>query len=294
MAHAGGTGAAAVTAPLDAHVHVWELGVNSYPWLGPEHGGLYADFPAGQAQEALASCGFDAAVLVQAEDSTAETRYMFSVADASSWVAGVVGWLPLADPDATASSLDELRRHPRFCGVRHLVHADPRADFLDTAPVRASLRQVAAAGLPLDVPDAYPRHLVQTARLAEDLPELAVVVDHLAKPPLGRPEMTEWRDQLARVAAAGNTVAKVSGLRAPGAPYTVEAVRPAWETALELFGPDRLMYGSDWPVTVPGNAHGPQGYRPTYEVLAALVGELSAGEQTAITGSTARRVYRLA
>jgi L-fuconolactonase len=152
---------------------------------------------------------------------------------------------------------------------------------------------VATAGLPLDVPDAYPRHLTQTARLAEDLPELAVVVDHLAKPPLGRPEMGEWREQLARTARCPNTVAKVSGLRVPGAPYTVDAVRPAWDAALELFGPERLMFGSDWPVTVPDDAHGPQGYRPTVEVLAALIGELSADEQRAVLGSTARRVYRL-
>jgi L-fuconolactonase len=279
---------------IDAHVHVWDLALHDYAWLGPQHGGLYASFSPEQAQAALTGCGVGAAVLVQAEDSTAETEYLLAVADRHPWVAGVVGWLPLADPGATAVRLGELLRHPRFRGVRHLVHADPRPDFLDTAPVRESLRQVAAAGLPLDVPDAYPRHLPQTARLAEDLPDLVVVVDHLAKPPLGRPEMGEWRAQLQRVAQQPTTVAKVSGLRAPGAAYTVEAVRPAWDAALELFGPERLMFGSDWPVTVPEEAHGPQGYRPTYEVLAALVGELSADEQRSIMGDTARRVYRLA
>jgi L-fuconolactonase len=89
------------------------------------------------------------------------------------------------------------------------------------------------------------------------------------------------------------TVAKVSGLRAPGAPYTAEAVRPAWDAALELFGPERLMFASDWPVTVPEDGHGPEGYRPTYEVLAALVGELSAAEQHSVMGGTATRIYRL-
>jgi L-fuconolactonase len=281
------------SATLDAHVHVWDLDLHEYAWLGPQHGGLFASFSPEQAQEALSSCGITAAVLVQAEDSTAETEYMLRVADRHPWVAGVVGWLPLADPDATSASLAELLRHPRFCGVRHLVHADPRADFLDTGPVRESLRQVAAAGLPLDVPDAYPRHLTQTARLAEEMPGLVVVVDHLAKPPLGRPEMGEWRAQLERVARSAQTVAKVSGLRAPGAPYTVEAVRPAWDAALELFGPERLMFGSDWPVTVPEDAYGPRGYRPTYEVLVELVGELSADEQRSVMGDTARRIYRL-
>jgi L-fuconolactonase len=280
-------------AALDAHLHVWDLALHDYSWLGPQHGGLYASFSPDQAAEALASCGIGAAVLVQAEDSAAETRYMLDVADRHPWVAGVVGWLPLADPHASAAALGELRRHPRFCGVRHLVHADPRPDFLDTDPVRESLRFLAAAGLPLDVPDAWPRHLEQAVRLAEDLPDLVVVIDHLAKPPLGRPQMGEWRAQLARAARSANTVAKVSGLRIPGAPYTVEALRPAWEAALEVFGPDRLMFASDWPVTVPDGGHGPQGYRPTYDVLSALIGELSPAEQRAVMGDTTRRVYRL-
>ena len=88
---------------LDAHVHVWDLDLHEYAWLGPQHGGLYASFSPEQAQEAIASCGIGAAVLVQAEDSTAETEYMLRVADRYPWVAGVVGWLPLADPEATAA-----------------------------------------------------------------------------------------------------------------------------------------------------------------------------------------------
>lgn len=281
------------SATVDAHLHVWDLALHDYSWLGPQHGGLHASFSPEQAGEALAGCGVDAAILVQAADSTAETEYLLAVADRHPWVAGVVGWLPLDDPAAAAASLEELRGHPRFCGVRHLVHADPRPGFLDADPVRESLRRVAAAGLPLDVPDAWPRHLEQSGRLAEGLPDLLVVIDHLAKPPLGRPEMGEWRAQMQRVARSPNTVAKVSGLRIDGAPYAVEVLRPAWETALELFGPERLMFAGDWPVTVPEDAHGPQGYRPTYEVLAALVGELSAAEQRAVMGATAERVYRL-
>jgi L-fuconolactonase len=271
---------------IDAHLHVWDLDVNRYPWLGPEHGVLHTTFTPEQAGRELAASGMRGAVLVQAEDSTAETRYMLAVADGHEWVAAVVGWLPLAHPDAAAASLEELSRHPRFRGVRHLVHNDPRADFLDSAPVRRSLRLLAGAGLPLDVPDAWPRHLEQVGRLAEDLPDLVVVVDHLAKPPRGRPEFGTWLEQMHRVAQRPNAVAKVSGLRMPGMPYTVQALRPAWDAALHLFGADRLMYGSDWPMTTPDG-----GYRPTYEVLAELIGELSADEQRSIMGATARRVY---
>ena len=275
-------------APLDAHLHVWDLTVNGYSWLGPQHGGLYTNFSPEQARQELAASGVGSAILVQAEDSVAETQFLLDIADRCEWVGGVVGWVPLEDPAAAAAVLERFTGHPRFCGVRQLVHDDPRPDVLDLPPVRESLALLAAAGVPLDVPDAWPRHLEQAGRLGEDLSELRIVIDHLAKPPRGLPELAEWRTQLARVARNPATVAKVSGLRRPGAPYTVEALRPVWEAALELFGPERLMYGSDWPMTVPDG-----GYGPTYEVLAQLIGELSPAEQQSVMCHTARGVYRL-
>jgi L-fuconolactonase len=275
-------------APLDAHLHVWDLTVNTYPWLGPQHGALFTSFSPEQAQRELAATGVGSAILVQAEDSVAETEYMLDIADRHDWVAGVVGWVPLEEPDAAAATLERFGRHPRFCGVRQLVHDDPRPDVLDLPSVRASLRHLAAAGVPLDVPDAWPRHLEQAGRLAEDIPDLVIVIDHLAKPPRGLPELAEWRAQMADVARHPTAVAKVSGLRRAGVTYSVDALRPVWEAALELFGPERLMFGSDWPMTVPEG-----GYRPTHEVLAALIGELSPAEQRSVMGDTARRVYRL-
>ena len=282
------TGLPPEPAPLDAHLHVWDLTVNTYPWLGPQHGPLYTSFSPEQAQRELAASGVGSAILVQVEDSVEETEYLLDIADRHDWVAGVVGWVPLEEPDVAAATLERFGRHPRFCGVRQLVHDDPRPDVLDLPSVRASLRHLAAAGVPLDVPDAWPRHLEQAGRLAEGIPDLVLVIDHLAKPPRGLPELAEWRTQMARVARNPVAVAKVSGLRRAGATYSVEALRPVWEAALELFGPERLMFGSDWPMTVPEG-----GYRPTYEVLAALVGELSADEQRSVMGDTARRVYRL-
>jgi L-fuconolactonase len=273
---------------LDAHLHVWDLSVCRYPWLTPELGELYATFPPELAAEQLATNGIPAAVIVQAEDSLAETDYLLSVADRHSWVAGVVGWLPLAEPDQAQAAMEERAADRRFRGVRHLVHDDPRADFLDLPAVRTSLRRVSAFGYPFDVPDAWPRHLAQAGRVARDVPELTVVIDHLAKPPLGRPDEPAWRQELARVGGYPNVVAKVSGLHLPGVPYTVEALRPAWELALEVFGANRLMFGSDWPICVP---HG--GYQPTFEVLTTLVGELSPAEQALVMSGTAARVYGL-
>jgi L-fuconolactonase len=273
---------------IDAHLHLWDLDAGEYAWLGPEHGALFATFTAEQAHAELRTAGFDAAVLVQAEDSQRDTEFLLATAAASRWVAAVVGWVPLTDPHATERALQRWQGNVHFRGVRHLVHNDPRDDFLELPSVRRSLALVAERGLAFDVPDAWPRHLAATRELAAALPELNIVVDHLAKPPLGGADFSAWHAELARVAAHDNTVAKLSGLRMPGVPYTRAALRPAWDIALELFGPNRLMYGGDWPMSVP---HG--GYQPTWRVLGELIAELSLGEQTALLGGTASRTYRL-
>jgi L-fuconolactonase len=276
------------TGRIDAHLHLWDLAAGDYAWLGPQHGALFATFTAEAAHTELARAGFDAAVLVQAEDSARDTEFLLDTAAQHPWVAAVVGWVPLDDPAAAEAQLDLWRDSPVLRGVRHLVHNDPRDGFLALPTVRRSLALAAERGLAFDVPDAWPRHLEAVATLAAELPQLTVVVDHLGKPPRGSADYPAWRDALARVAARENTVAKVSGLRMPGAAYSVEALRPTWDTALELFGPDRLMYGGDWPMSVPDG-----GYAPTWQVLAELIGELSPNEQDALLAGTARTAYRL-
>lgn len=273
---------------IDAHLHLWDLQAGDYAWLGPEHGPLHATFTAEAARAELDDAGIDAAVLVQAEDSERDTRSMLDAAGRHPWIVGVVGWVQLDDPEVAAEQLDRWQQHPAFCGVRHLVHDDPRADFLALPSVRTSLRMLADRGLAFDVPDAWPRHLAATRGLADELPGLRIVVDHLAKPPRGRDDYAAWRAELGRVAEHPGTVAKVSGLQQPGAPFTVPALRPVWETALELFGPARLMYGGDWPMTVRSG-----GYGSTWTVLAELIGELTAAEQASVLSETATATYRL-
>ena len=169
---------------VDAHLHVWDLGRGDYAWITPAHGPLHTTITAERAHAELAACGVERAVLVQAEDSVADTAFLLEVADRCDWVAAVVGWVALDDPATAAAQLERRREHPAFRGVRHLVHDDPRDDFLRLPAVRESLRHLARAGLPFDVPDAWPRHLAATADLAAALPELTVVVDHLGKPPV--------------------------------------------------------------------------------------------------------------
>jgi len=273
---------------VDAHLHVWDLERSEYSWLTPELGPLHATFTPEQARGELDAAGVGSAVLVQAEDSERDTELMLEAAGRHAWIAGVVGWVRLDDPACAEEQLDRRLAHPRFRGVRHLVHDDPRDDFLRLPAVRESLRLLAARGVPFDVPDAWPRHLAATAELAGAVEVLRVVVDHLGKPPFGGEGWDLWRATLAEVAARPNTVAKVSGLQVPGRPFTPTEVRPAWEAALELFGPARLTWGSDWPLTVLTG-----GYGTAWETMSSLISELSPGEQAAILAGTATAVYGL-
>jgi L-fuconolactonase len=273
---------------IDAHLHVWDLSVSAYAWLGSRDGVLHQTYGPERAAAALAEAGVAQAVLVQAEDSLADTAYLLDVAARQPFVAAVVGWVPLDDPAAAIAGLDRWQQAPAFRGVRHLVHDDPRDDFLAMPSVRRSLAEVARRGLAFDVPDAWPRHLAAVADLARALPELTVVVDHLAKPPRGTDEMASWAGALAAVAPAPNTVAKLSGLQAPGQPFTTAALRPVFDLALELFGPRRLMYGGDWPLTVPFG-----GYRAAWSVYAELISTLPPDDQEWLWWRTASHTYRL-
>jgi L-fuconolactonase len=277
-----------IISAIDAHLHLWDLQRSAYSWITPEHGPLHTTITAERAQGELAAAGVRQAVLVQAEDSVTDTEFLLEVAGRCDWAAGVVGWVQLDDPATAAAQLDRFAADPAFRGVRHLVHDDPRDDFLALPAVRTSLGLLAERGLPFDVPDAWPRHLGATAELAGALPGLTVVLDHLGKPPHGRSDFPAWREAFAAVAACPNTVAKVSGLQVPGEPFTASGIRPSWEAALELFGPDRLLWGSDWPMTLLT-----AGYAGTWEVVSVLLGELTAEEQNKILAGTAQRVYRL-
>lgn len=268
---------------IDSHLHVWDRASGDYTWIPP--GPLDRTFTIAEAGAELRAAGIDAAVLVQAADTEADTRAMLDAA-ADPLVAGVVGWVRLDDPAATARQLEEYGA--RLCGVRHLVHDDPRADFLDLPAVRESLRLVAAAGLPFDVPDAWPRHLWALVGLADAVPELRLVVDHLGKPPRGSAEMPAWEQALRAVARRPQVVAKVSGLQRPGQPFTAAALRPVWDVALDAFGPDRLLYGGDWPMTVPTG-----GYAQQWQVVRSLADELAGSEREQLLFGTAARVYRI-
>jgi L-fuconolactonase len=213
---------------VDAHQHFWNLETGSYPWLTPGSGPIFRTFEPEELIPQLAAAGVDRTVLVQSMDSYADTDAMLAQADAYDFVGAVVGWVPLLRPEEAARALERYRRHPRFAGVRHLIHDEPDPDWLLQEPVIEGLKLLAAAGVPFDVVAVLPRHLEHVPVLAERVPGLRMVIDHLAKPPIKGRGWEPWASLLARAAECPGVYAKVSGLNtaADAATWTGEDLRP--------------------------------------------------------------------
>lgn len=210
---------------LDTHLHLWDPALGVYYWLTPDLGPLHVAFTPEAAVAELRAAGVDRAVLVQAADAASDTQAMLDVAVSHDWVAGVVGWIDLEDAATAEAALELWSGWSSLCGVRQLVHDDPRRDVLDLPAVRATMGIIAAHGIPLDVPDAFPRQLGGATRAANLIDDLVIVVDHLAKPPRGTAAMGDWEAQLREIATYENVFAKVSGLE-PDRPADLRPPHP--------------------------------------------------------------------
>jgi L-fuconolactonase len=276
-------------AVIDSHQHFWNPSRVAYDWLGPDLGPINRAIEFPELAPLLAATGVERTVLVQSADNAADTAYMLEVAAAHREIAAVVGWLPLDQPDAVARDLPVLRANPVFAGIRNLIHTQPDPDWLLRPEVGTSLGILVAADVPFDVVSVLPRHLEHVPVLSERHPGLRMVIDHLSKPPIRAGDDEPWRTLIARAAENPGVFAKVSGLYpAVGdmAAWTAADVRPYLDTALELFGADRLMFGGDWPISVLAG-----GYLHVWDQLSILFDELTLSERTAILGGTAAAFY---
>ncbi|TQS40796.1 amidohydrolase family protein [Cryptosporangium phraense] len=270
---------------VDAHQHLWDIDALEYAWLTPDAGPIHRTFGFDELEPQLDECGVDRTVLVQAEPSLADTDSMLAQADAHPRIAAVVGWVPLLDPEATARALASYGKDPRYVGVRHQVHDEPDPDWILRPAVQESLGLVAADGLTWDQIATIPRHLEHVPTLAEAFPELRIVIDHLAKPPIAGNGWQPWATLLARAGEYPNVYAKLSGLDTAAAPdWTADDLRRYVDHGLAVFGPGRLMWGSDWPVSVLGG-----GYRRTWDAIRQLI---APEDRAAILGGTASAFYR--
>src|SRR5438876_1177938 len=199
-----------ITGIVDSHQHFWQVGRFDYPWMSREDEVLYRDYLPATIEPILKRCGVEKTILIQASNSREETRWMLSLADQYPFIAGVVGWVDLTNENVE-QQLDEFVTHAKFKGVRHLVESEPADDWLIQQSVLDGLRTLSAYGVSYDLL-VHTRHLRYAKIVAESCPELRLVIDHLAKPPIARNELAEWAREIKELAAYSNIWCKLSGL----------------------------------------------------------------------------------
>ncbi|MDP5316173.1 amidohydrolase family protein [Streptomyces poriferorum] len=277
---------------IDAHHHLWDLDVRDQEWIeGPELAPLRRSFLHHDLEAEAREAGVSATVLVQTVTVAEETPEFLALAAASDLIGAVVGWTDLTSP-GIADELAQLRSLPGggfLRGIRHQVQGEADPDWLTRPEVLRGLRAVAAAGLVYDLL-VLPHQLSAATRAAAAVPGLTFVLDHLGKPPIASGELEPWAGRVRELAALPNTVCKLSGMatEADWRSWTVRDLRPYADTVQDAFGPRRLMFGSDWPVSTLAASYG-----EVLDFTGELLTALTPVERDEVWARTARRVYRL-
>ena len=273
---------------IDAHQHFWNYSAAEYPWIGAGLERLARDYLPSDLEPLLAAKQIDGSVAVQARQSVEESLWLLALAKAHPLVKGVVGWVDLRS-DRVGDDLRVLAANPTFVGVRHVVQDEPDPRFVLGEGFIRGLRQLRQHGLTYDLL-LYPSQLPAAIELVGLLPEQPLVVDHLAKPRIATGEIADWERDIRAIARHDNVCCKVSGM-------VTEAVRRGWkrddftpylDVVLEAFGPERLMFGSDWPVCLLAGE-----YADVAAIPRDYFSRLSATEQRMIWGDTAAGFYGL-
>jgi L-fuconolactonase len=273
---------------IDAHQHFWNYSAAEYPWIGAGLERLARDYLPSDLEPLLAAKQIDGSVAVQARQSVEESLWLLALAKAHPLVKGVVGWVDLRS-DRVGDDLRVLAANPTFVGVRHVVQDEPDPRFVLGEGFIRGLRQLRQHGLTYDLL-LYPSQLPAAIELVGLLPEQPFVVDHLAKPRIATGEIADWERDIRAIARHDNVCCKVSGM-------VTEAVRRGWkrddftpylDVVLEAFGPERLMFGSDWPVCLLAGE-----YADVAAIPRDYFSRLSTTEQQMIWGDTAAGFYGL-
>jgi L-fucono-1,5-lactonase len=282
-----------VTSPgsVDAHHHFWDPATADYPWLTDDLAVIRRAFGPADLEPELEATGVDGTILVQTRSSLDETYDFLRLAALQPFIRGVIGWADLTDP-GMADTIAALRSAPdgeHLVGIRHQVHDEPDPEWLLRDDVIDGVRAVGAAGLAYDLL-IRPRELPAALALARRLPDVRFVIDHLAKPPIDTGDGGPWREGIAAFAELDHVACKVSGLvtEASWSSWTPSDLQPYVDHAITVFGPSRLVFGSDWPVCLLAAT-----YAQVVDAARTTLGGLTPAEQAAVFGENAIRIYRL-
>ncbi|MEZ5942059.1 MAG: amidohydrolase family protein [Planctomycetaceae bacterium] len=274
---------------IDAHQHFWELGRFDTAWLhAPDKTKICRNFLPPDLKPHLDAVGVDKTVFVQTQHNVEENRWALAFAEEHDWIAGVVGWVDLASPDCE-QQLEEFISQERFVGIRHITQDEPDDNFIIRPDVLNGLAVLQKHNVPFDLL-FYVKHLHHAAPLGRQFPDLPMVIDHISKPEIKLGNIDNWAPHLRAAAECPNIYCKLSGMitEADWEDWTAADLQPYIDIALEAFGPNRLMYGSDWPVCELAGS-----YEQVFRALEECLGSLSETERERIFGGTAIEFYDL-
>ena len=278
-----------MTLKIDSHQHFWNPSRGDYDWMPMDNKILARSYSPADLEPHLTAVGIDQTVLVQAAATVEETEYMLGIADASPRVAGVVGWIDFEDP-SHAHHLRRLAKHPKFLGVRPMIQDIPDEDWMLRDDIQWAYELIIECDLTFDAL-GFPLHLKNFLTLLTRYPEMRVVIDHCMKPQIrdhSKDNFAHWADGMTRLADQTTACCKFSGLVTESDGWSLEGMRPYVEHLLKSFGPDQLMWGSDWPV-----CRLEASYDAWHAAARTLTADLSEAAQDSIFGGTAKAFYRL-
>ncbi len=273
---------------IDAHQHFWDITKLDYPWMPPGASVLRRNYLPADLAPILQQHNFDGTVVVQANVVIEETWWLLDLATHNDLIRGVVAWVDLTDPKV-GHTLDRCQRHPKFKGVRHIVHDEPDLRWLLRPDVLRGLHELARRDIPYDLL-LRPPHLPLIPELADKAPGLRMVIDHIAKPLIASHQLEPWAGDMERVARIPGIHCKLSGMitEADHQNLTSQALRPYVQHVLQLFGPERLMFGSDWPVCLLAGS-----WKKVLAAFTQACGPVPQVEREKMLGGTAMKFYNL-
>jgi len=273
---------------IDAHHHLWNYDTEDYAWIGPEMNVLRRDFMPADLHIEMQQAGVDGAIAVQARQTLQETEWLLSMAAQNEFMRGVVGWAPLIDA-AVSDDLQRLAAQPKLKGIRHVLQDEPDDFYMLRNDFNAGITQLRRFNLVYDVL-IFERHLPQTIQFLDRHPDQVFVIDHIAKPRIREGLLSPWRENLKELARRSHCFCKLSGVltEADWQNWRPEGIHPYLDAALDAFGPNRCLFGSDWPVLLLADS-----YAGWVATVKNFVSRLSSTEQARVLGGTAAEVYRL-
>lgn len=273
---------------IDSHHHFWNYSPREYGWINESMAVLRRDFGPADLKAALTLAGVDLAVSVQARQTAEETEFLLAHAEKEPFLAGVVGWAPLAGPNAEAT-LDRWKSRKKLKGLRHVVQDEPDDNFILGAAFNRGIRLLKNYNWTYDIL-IFERHLPQAIKFVDQHPNQVFILDHIAKPKIKAGEREPWAANIRELAKRPNVYCKISGMvtEADWNRWTPESLRPYIDTVLEAFTPRRLMFGSDWPVMLLACP-----YAHWFEIVSTAIAPLSESERDRILGLTAIEAYKL-